>query len=146
MSNQVKVSSIDVLERFRACLIVFMTKSHNSVDEVSDTIRRVRLWLQNDQRVHWEGEMRRRRKILDQAEQELLSAKLSGLKDSLTLQQRQVAKAKAAMAEAEEKLRNLKKWNGDFDHTMEPMMKKLDGMRQYLDHDLPKALAFLLQA
>ncbi|HEY2344237.1 MAG TPA: hypothetical protein VGH90_14430 [Chthoniobacteraceae bacterium] len=146
MSNQVKVSSIDVLERFRACLIVFLTKSHNSVDEVSDTIRRMRLWLQNDQRVHWEGEMRRRRKILDQAEQELLSAKLSGLKDSSTLQQRQVAKAKAAMAEAEEKLRNIKKWNRDFDHTIDPMMKKLDGMRQYLDHDLPKALAFLLQA
>jgi DNA repair exonuclease SbcCD ATPase subunit len=146
MSNQVKVTSIEVLERFRASVIVFLTKAHNSVDEVGDAIRRMRLWLQNDQRVHWEGEMRRRRKILDQAQQELLSAKLSGLKDSTTLQERQVAKAKAAMEQAEEKLRNVKKWNRDFDHTIEPLMKKIDGMRQFLDHDLPKALAFLLQA
>ncbi len=146
MAHQVKVTSIERLETFRAAMIIFLTKSHRSVDEVSDAIRRMRLWLQNDQRLHWEGELRRRRKVLDQFEQELLSARLSGLRDSAPLQEKNVKRAKEAVAEAEMKLRNVKRWNRDFEHTIEPLVKKLDGMRQYLDHDLPKALAYLLQA
>ena len=63
MSEQVKVTSIDALEAFRANLIVFLTKAHQSIDEVSDAIRRTRNWVQHDQRVHWEGEIRRRREI-----------------------------------------------------------------------------------
>lgn len=146
MAHQVKVTSIERLETFRAATIIFLTKSHRSVDEVGEAIRRTRLWLQNDQRLHWEGELRKRRKVLDQFEQELLSAKLSGLRDSAPLQEKNVKKAKEAVAEAEQKLRNVKRWNRDFEHTIEPLVKKLDGMRQYLDHDVPRALAYLLQA
>jgi hypothetical protein len=146
MANQVKVTSIDVLEAFRADLIVFLNKGHQSVDEVGDAIRRMRLCLQNDWRVHWEGELRRRNRVLAQAQQELLSAKLSGLRDSVTMQENAVRKGKAAVAEAEEKLRNVKTWNRDFDHTVGPLVKKLDGLRQVFDHDMPKALSFLVQA
>jgi hypothetical protein len=146
MADQVKITSIDMLESFRAALIIFLNKGHQAVDEVSDEIRRVRGWIQNDQRVHWEGEMRRRQRVLDQANQELLSARLSGLRDSATLQERAVQKAKLAVAEADEKLRNIKRWNRDFDHAVEPLVKRLDSVRQLLDHDMPKGLAYIVQA
>ena len=72
MADQANVTSFDALETFRTNLILFLNKTRVRVDEVGDEIRRTRGWLQNDQRVHWEGEIRRRRRTLSQAEQELL--------------------------------------------------------------------------
>ena len=146
MSEQAKVTSLDALERFRADLIIFINTAHRCVDEAGDEVRRTRQWLQGEQRMHWEGEARRRKRVLDQAEADLYSARLSGLKDRTIVQEEAVRKAKRVMTEAEEKLRVLKKWNRDFDNHTDPLVKRLEGMRYYLDHDMPKALTYLVQA
>ena len=146
MAEQAKVTSLDALERFRADLIVFITTAHRCVDEAGDEVRRTRQWLQGEQRMHWEGEARKRKRVLDQAEADLYSARLSGLKDRTLVQEEAVRKAKRAMAEAEDKLRAVKKWNRDFDNHADPLVKRLEGMRYYLDHDMPKALTFLVRA
>ena len=146
MAEQAKITSLDALERFRADLIVFMTTAHRCVDEAGDEVRRTRQWLQGEQRTHWEGAARQRKRVLDQAEADLYSARISGLKDRTIVQEEAVRKAKRAMAEAEDKLRVLKKWNRDFDNNADPLVKRLEGMRYFLDHDLPKALTFLVQA
>ena len=146
MSEQAKITSLDALESFRANLIIFMTTAHRSVDEAGDEVRRTRQWLQGEQRTHWEGEAKRRKRVLDQAEADLYSARLSGLKDRTIVQEEAVRKAKRAMAEAEDKLRMLKKWNRDFDNCTDQLVKRLEGMRFFLDHDMPKALAYLVQA
>ncbi len=80
MAEQVKVTSIDALETFRASLIIFLTEAHRSLDEVGDAVRRTRQWVQSDQRMHWEGEIRRRKKILDAAEAEFFGARLASHK------------------------------------------------------------------
>ena len=146
MAEQAKITSLDALERFRADLIIFMTTAHRCVDEAGDEVRRTRQWLQGEQRTHWEGQARLRKRVLDQAEADLYSARLSGLKDRTIVQEEAVRKAKRAMAEAEDKLRVLKKWNRDFDNNADPLVKRLEGMRYFLDHDMPKALTFLVQA
>ncbi len=146
MAEQAKVTSLDALERFRADLIVFITTAHRCVDEASDEVKRTRGWLQGEQRMHWEGQARLRKRVLDQAEADLYSARLSGLKDRTIVQEEAVRKAKRAMAEAEDKLRALKKWNRDFDNNADPLVRRLEGIRYFLDHDLPKALTFLVRA
>ena len=146
MAEQAKITSLDALERFRADLIVFITNAHRCVDEAGDEVRRTRQWLQGEQRMHWEGEARRRKRVLDQADADLYSARLSGLKDRTIVQEEAVRKAKRAMTEAEDKLRVLKKWNRDFDNCADPLVKRLEGMRYFLDHDMPKALTYLVQA
>jgi chromosome segregation ATPase len=146
MAEQARVTSIDALESFRASLIVFLNSAHQHLDSVGDDVRRMRGWVQSDQRLHWQGELRRRSRAFDLAEQELFSAKLSGLRDNLNAQQNAVRKAKAAVEEAEEKLRNVKLWTRNFDHNADPLMKRLEGFRQLLDHDMPKAISYLLQA
>lgn len=146
MAEQAKVTSIDVLESFRAALIVFLTESRRSLDEVNDAVKRTRSWVQQDQRTHWEGQLRRRQKKLQEAEAELFGAKLSPLRDDTAKQQEDVRRARRAVAEAEEKLRNVKKWTRDYDSMVEPMTKRLEGLRFFLDHDMIKALAFLVQA
>jgi hypothetical protein len=146
MAAQARVSAVDALELFRTQLVQYSTRSHQCIDEVGDEIRRVRAWIQHDRRSHWEAELRRRRRDLDQAEQELLTAKLSSLRDSYTLQKNAVLRARRALAEAEEKIRAIKVWSRDFDNRVAPLLKQMEGLRQHLDIDLPKAIAFLLKA
>jgi hypothetical protein len=143
MSNQARITSSDALEAFRANLVVFVTKAREAVDTVRDRVRRTRNWLQHDQRIHWEGEIRKRQRHLDQVTQELYSARLTKMTGAIAIREAVVRKAKAAVEEGHQKLRNVKKWNQNFDSVADPLMKKLDGFRDYLDHEMPDAIAFL---
>ncbi len=145
MSNQAKVTSVEALDHLRAGLILFLTKARRSLDDAGDELRRTRLWLQHDMRTRWENEVRKCRRMLEAAEQELFSAKLSGLRDDLSFQQNAVRKAKAALAHAEEKLRNVKGWSRNYEAAADPLAKRLEGLRQYLDYDLPKGITHLVQ-
>ncbi len=144
MATQAKVTSLDALETFRAALIVFLTKARRALDEVSDEIRRTRQWLENDRRPHWEGKIRKRRRALEQAQQELFSARLSEFMEAST-RQLAVRKAKLAMAEAEEKLRAVKFWNQKYDSAADPLVKGIEGLRHFLEHDMPGAVSYLVQ-
>lgn len=146
MSQQAKVTSVEALDAFRAALIIFQSKARRCLDDAGDELRRTRMWLQHEQRLHWENAVRKLRRELEAAEQELFSAKLSSLRDNISFQQNAVRKAKAALAHAEEKLRNTKGWSRNFEGVADPMAKRLDGLRQFLDFDLPKGTSFLVQA
>ncbi len=145
MAEQAKVTSLDALDSFRAAAIIFMTKARRSVDQGSDEVRRARHWLEHDRRLHWETELKRRTRNLERAEQELLSARYSEFNETQTMQKSAVRKAKALVEEAEGKLRAIKMWLRNFDTTFDPLAKKLDVLRQYIDNDLPKAVAHLVQ-
>lgn len=145
MADQAKVSSLDALESFRASLIVFLTRARQSTDEVRDAVKRTRQWLEHDQRTYWEGQIRLRRRTLDLATQELFTARLSEFIDK-TPRQNAVRKAKAALEEAEQKLRATKKWTVNFDAVSAPLTKRLESLRQFLDDELPKGVAYLSQA
>jgi hypothetical protein len=146
MSTQAKVTSVDALDAFRARLIIFQSKARRSLDDAADEVRRMRMWIQHDQRVKWENELRRCSRDLSLAEQELFSAKLSNLRDNIAFQQQAVRKARAAVAHAEEKLRHVKTWARNFDSVADPLAKRLEGLRQFLDFNLPKGITFLVQA
>jgi len=146
MGTQARVTSVDALDSFRAGMVVFVTKARQAVDTVRDRVRRTRQWLQHDQRLHWEGEIRRRQRQLDQATQELYSARLTKMTATITLREAVVRKMKAAVEEAHQKLRNVKKWNQNFDSIADPLVKKLDGFRDYLDQEMPDAITFLYRA
>jgi hypothetical protein len=146
MAEQANITSLEALEAFRANLILFIAKAHRSVDEVGDEVRRTRSWLQHDQRLYWENQARQRQRKLDLANQELLSARLTEARNSTTLQENAVRKWKLALAEAEEKLRKVKIWNRDFGSQADPLMRKVESLRHFLDFDMPKAISYLLQA
>jgi archaellum component FlaC len=143
MATHAKVTSIDALEVFRASLIVFLSKTHSGLDQATDEIRRTRSWIQHDRRTYWENEARRRARALDQAEQELLSARMAKAHDNLTVQQMAVHKAKRSLEEAQDKMRKIKIWIRDFDGAVEPLAKGLNSLRGFLDHELPKGIAYL---
>lgn len=143
MSTEARVRSVDALESFRAALIVFLARARRSLDQVSEEVSRTRQWVLNDQRMLWTEQLRKRTRLLEQAQQELFSAKLSTFKDSVNRQEQAVRKAKRLVDEAEEKMRNVKIWSRDFDRYCDPLVKKLETTRQFLDTKMPRAINHL---
>lgn len=146
MARHVKISSIETLEAFRSRLILFLDKAGSAMDDAGDDVRRTRIWLQQDQRLLWEGKVKRLRKQLEQAEAELFTSRLSAMTEHSAARQMAVTRLRRLLREAEEKLKLVKKWNRSFDNAVDPLVKKLEGMRYFLEGELPKAVSFLANA
>jgi hypothetical protein len=145
MSERAQVTSIEAVEAFRSQLIIYLKKARPVVDEIAEDVRRVRIWLQNDQLKHWQKESRRCRREWEQAQQELFSAKMSSLRGATAAQQLTVSRAKRALENAEEKLQLVQKWNRQFDNRTDPLVKQLGPLQSNLARDMRQAVAFLAQ-
>jgi len=146
MDRQAKVTSVDALTTFRSSLIIYMGSVGNALDEVRDEVRRMRTWLQVDQRAHWGGQLKRLRKQLEQAEAELFTSRLSSMTSHSAARQMAVTRLRRMVRETEERAKALQKWIRNYDSLVEPLLKKLDGMQHFAAHDLPKAVSSLAQA
>ena len=142
-TSAAKVSSVEALEAFRANLIIYLSKARPTLEEAGADVLRTRLWLQSEQRVRCEGEVRRRAQALEQAQQDLFSAGLADLRSVTSAEQAAVHKAKHALEQAEQKLSTVKRWNRDFESRVSPLAKQLDRLENILAQDLPKAIAYL---
>lgn len=145
MPDEAKVRSIDELEAFRANLIVFVSKARKAIDSVSDEIRRTRLWVESDRGPFWQAQVKKRSRLLEQANAELMTARMSNFVENPLLQQQQVRKAKAALEEAEQKVMRCKHWSRSFDSHVMPLAKKLESVTQFIDYDMPQAIQFMAQ-
>src|SRR5215469_16152154 len=108
MPQKAHVSSLEMIESFRSSLLVFLSQARPALEEVSADVVRTRVWLEDDQQTHWHNEIRRRRKVLEQAQQSLFSARLGILRQETSAEQLLVHRAKRAVEEAEVKLRIVK--------------------------------------
>jgi hypothetical protein len=145
MAEQAHVRSIDGIENFRAELIAYLSKTRPILEDACDEVARTREWLENDRRLYWETQARRRERALEDAQQALFSAKLSNLRDVRTAEQMAVVKARRLVDEAHGKLRKIRRWSRDFDNRVQPLVKELEHLRSLLGTDLPKAALYLAQ-
>jgi hypothetical protein len=145
MEQRAQVTSVEAIEAFRSCLILFLTKARPTLEEVMNEVIRTRSWLQHDQRVHWEKEVKLKRRDLEQAQAELFSARISKLEEASALQQMAVQRTHRAVQHAEEKLRVLKKWDRELENRSEPLLKLVEQLHGYLSTDMVHATAFLTE-
>lgn len=145
MPERAHVTSVDAIKSFKTNLVVYLSKARPTLEEISADILRLRLWLQNDQQTHWEGEIRRRARKLEDAQQALFSARISNLSDATSAELVAVTRAKRALDEAETKLRTVKRWTRDFDSRVEPIAKQLQKLQTMLSEEMTRAVAYLSQ-
>ena len=145
MSTRAIVTSVEAVEAFRSMLLVYLSKARPTLEEVSAEVMRTRLWLENDQRVHWESELRRRTKALEEAQQALFSSRLGCLSKETAAEQMAVHRARRLVDQAEDKLRVLKKWNREFDGRVQPLVKQMEKLHTVLSNDMIKAAAYLAE-
>ena len=136
MAERAHVTSVEAIEAFRVNLIAYLGKARPLLEDASDEVARTRQWLQSDRRVFWENQVRRRAKVLQEAQQAVFSARLSNLRETTTAEQVAVQRAKRALNEAEEKLRTVKRWSMEFDNRTDPLVKQLESLRTMLGNTL----------
>lgn len=140
MANQAKVGSLDSIKSFRTSLVIFIERMTNSLDEVSDEVKRTRNWVLDDQLNYWRNMKRQWEKKLDQAEQELYSSRLSTLHNTNTEAQMNVRRATQKVDEIDGKIRTVQKWSRGYDSIVEPLARRLDTFRDLLSTKYPKAI------
>ena len=67
MAKGARVSSIDVIRRFRATLCTFIEEASMALGEAQAEVQRTLWWLQHDQVRHWQRQIRRRSEKVAQA-------------------------------------------------------------------------------
>src|SRR4051812_17328822 len=144
--RRAQVTSVEALEEFRASLIVYLSKARPTLEEVSSDVLRTRLWLENEQRTHWEHEVKRRHKALEQAQSELFSARLSNLRKETAAEVMAVHRCRRQLDDAQSKLLALKRRLREFDAVSQPLIKQMEKLHTVLANDMTKAVAFLGQA
>jgi hypothetical protein len=145
MAEHAQVTSVEAIESFRASLILFLSKVRPTLEEVSDEVMRVQFWLQNDQRRHWEVELRQRGLKLEEAKREMFNTALAHLQEATALQHMAVQRAQRAVREAEDKLDTLKKWERALADRTAPMVKQVEEFHGFLTVDMGRAVAQLVQ-
>src|SRR5262245_26042380 len=143
MPQTARVTSLEAVDAFKASLIVYLEKAVGMLDDVSDDVVRARIWLQSDRQLHWKNQARLRTRELAQAEQELLTARLSGMPEAIKARQMTVTKARRTLREAEERLARVRQWMRQFETQVESRAKVVTQLRHALAHDMGKAVAFL---
>jgi len=143
MAERAQVTSVEAIEAFRADLIVFLSKARPALEEISAEVVRTRVWLETTQHSHWQGEVRRRGRELEEAQQELFSARISKLQEATAAQHIAVTRARQAIREAEAKLAVIKKWERELENRTEPLVKQVDQLHGFLAMDMVKAVAYL---
>ena len=146
MPQKAHVTSLEAIELFRSNLIVYLSQARPALEEISAEVSRTRVWLEDEQRAHWESQMRRRMKELEQAQQALFSSRLGALRKETAAEQFAVHRAKEAVAEADLKLRILRKWNREFEGRVQPLVKQMEKLHMVLSNDMVKAVTYLNQA
>ena len=146
MPERANITSLDAIGSFRADLVVYLTRARPVLEEISGEILRMRQWLQEDQRRHWEEQLRRRARKLEEARAELFNATLSKLQEATALQQMAVQRAERAVREAEAKLSIIKKWSRDLENRTELFVKQVDHFHTFLATDMARAIAHLDRA
>jgi hypothetical protein len=139
------VTSVDAIEGFRTALIAYLGKARPVLEDACDEVFRLREWIERDRRLHWEKELKRRRKLFEAAEQALFGARLGTLRDGTGGEHAAVMRARRALNEAEEKLQMIKKWSLDFDNRVQPLLKELENIRTLFANDVPRAALTLAQ-
>jgi multidrug resistance efflux pump len=146
MDAQANVHSTEALEALRAALVIYQSKAKRSVDTALEEARAAQRWVQEEQRLYWEQEIRKRDRLLERARAELMTVRMSALADHTVMQREAVQRAERALTQAREKLSLVKRWSREMDTVMGPHLRRLESVREHFQHQLPKATAFLHQA
>jgi hypothetical protein len=137
MSQSANVRSIQAIRDFKAALATFAEDARNALSSSEMEVRRTRDWLNRDQLVYWQTQVKRRNEELSMARTELHRRRLSQQgSDAIsdTEQKENLRIAQRRVTEAEEKVKLVKKWVPVLEHaiaeyhsTSQPLGDRLTG-------------------
>jgi hypothetical protein len=147
MAESARVESIEALQRFRAALSKFAETANVALADADGEVRRVMSWLEGEQDAHWRGEMRKRTeqvsRAMDAVRQKKLYKDSTGRQQSAVDEEKALAVAKRRLAEAEQKLANVRRYRGMLRKEMDQYKGSVQRLANAVQHDVPVAMGKL---
>ena len=114
MSEGARIQDIDALRALKRALWKFSEISAAAIADAEGDVQRTMMWLETEQRSHWQHQLRMRHELVNRAKEALRMKKLykdpTGARQSCVDEEKALAAAQRKFAEAELKLNNVRKY------------------------------------
>ena len=140
------ISSPDVIRKFRSQFVTFDSDCRRALEGARSDVSRIQEWLRREQLSFWQKELRRREELTEQARRDYLSAchrdGFAGKQSSVD-EKKALDRALRLKAEAEQKLRAVKRWLLHIEREATNISGACLSLSAMLDTATPQALARL---
>jgi hypothetical protein len=142
MSQFARVASLDAIRDFKAALADFADTANVALSEATADVQRTIWWISHDQLANWQREIKKRTDKLNQAKAELFKKQLESndSRTSAVVERKHVAKWQAALDEAENKVRMVKKWGQVLEREMLLFKAGCAQVSGAIQGDIPSAI------
>ncbi len=146
MSEQAKVTSTEVLRSFKFALSEFDADSRDAITHLKLELRRVLAWIEQDRARYWPREVHRASDAVAIARNDLERCEMALREEdkrSCYEQKLALERAKRRLRLAEKKVRAVRRWRVEMQRQADNFEGRLAKLGNYLDADLPRAVAAL---
>ncbi len=134
------LDSPDILKQFRSQVVEFEAASRQALDGVRADIRKVTEWLRREQLARWTRELRKREEEVAEARSRYAQERHGGRKPGCYDERKALEKAQRRKAEAEEKIRAVKRWVVRLEQDATKLLQPCQSFSVELDTRVPRAL------
>ena len=150
MSEGAGITNLEAIERFRAALLEFIHDGANALGEADSEVDRVQIWLEREQKIHWQQEHRRRSEEVARAKSALYRKQLTvSSKDrppSAVDEKKALQKAQSRLEESETKLRRIKHWSVHLGQEAARYKAATSSLAAVFERELPASAEMLKRA
>jgi predicted alpha/beta hydrolase family esterase len=147
MGNSAKVSSIDSINAFRVALVKFSEYAYAAITDAEAEITRTMVWLENEQRQHWQSQLRKRHDLVTRLKEAVRMKKLFknavGQYESAFDEEKALKQAMRQYGEAEEKAAATKRWVAKLQKEIHVYKGSVQRFSTAVQSDLPTAISRL---
>ncbi len=146
MREQVNVGAIEAISELRGRCVEAGESIARTLDECLSQAARTLTWVQGPQTEHWKRQKRKREQKFASAKSDLERAKIAqpdADPRSFVDQQRGIRRAKAALEEADQKIRAVKRWSRELERQLTLFRGGVRSLSSSAEVDLPKAARWL---
>jgi DNA repair exonuclease SbcCD ATPase subunit len=146
MALPVDVQSLDALREIRAALVEFQEDVQNSLGTMELEIRRLRDWLEHDQKFYWQNQIKERERDMVDARSGLHRKRLSAMTGGevhASEQKELLRQAKGRLEKAEDQLQRLRRWIPQLERAVGDYQGAATSMADMLSGDLDRGMRSL---
>ena len=140
------ISSPDVIRKFRSQFVAFDSEARRALESSRSDTSGVQEWLRREQLAYWQRTLRKREELVEQARRDYLNAShqdgFAGKQSSVD-EKKALERALRLKAEAEQKLRAVKRWLMHIEREVANVSGACLCLAAMLDTTTPQALARL---
>lgn len=145
MSEQAKISNLDVFRDVKAALAKFAEEVGTTLSGVDADVQRVSQWVSQERPAYWKHEVRRREDKVAYARAAIAKKQISRAPEpaSVVEERQALRRAQTKLETAREKADAVRKWAPVWDREAQMCKSSCSGLVETLQRDIPAAVARL---